>query len=108
MTCDALDAGANFNLFNSTFADIMKSIVPSKYKNHKSAPVPWRTDTTHTLRQVCSWAEHQWKNDLLQKSSYEILKKSYNLFQKLQRPQNANIFSQIMIKNVISDGGRKL
>ncbi len=76
-----LDADAHFNLFNSTCADIMNSIAPLKYKNHKPVPVPWHTETTRTLSRTCRQAERKWKKDRLQ-VSYEILRNSYNMFQK--------------------------
>ncbi|KAL0153637.1 hypothetical protein M9458_051059, partial [Cirrhinus mrigala] len=61
-----LDADAHLNLFNSTCADIMNTIAPLKYKNHKSVPEPWDTETTRALRRTCRQAERKWKKDRLQ------------------------------------------
>ncbi len=52
-----------------------------KCKKHKPVPVPWHTETTHTLRRICRQAERKWKKDRLQ-VSYEVLTNYHNMFQK--------------------------
>lgn len=97
-TLHNLDADAHLNLFNSTCADIMNSIAPLRYKNHKPVPVPWHTDTTRTLRRVCRQAERQWKKDHLQ-VSYEIMKNAYKVFQKAAKSAKCKHFSELISNN---------
>ncbi len=49
----------------------MNTIAPLMYKNHKPVPVPWHTESTHTLRRTSRQAERKWKKGRLQ-VSYEI------------------------------------
>ncbi len=93
-----LDADAHFNLFNSTCADIMNSIAPLKYKNHKPLPVPWHTETTRTLRRTCRQAERKWKKDRLQVSN-EVLRNSYNMFQKAAKAAKCKYLSELITNN---------
>ncbi len=74
----------------------MNTIAPLMYKNHK--PVPWHTESTHTLRQTSRQAERKWKKGRLQ-VSYDILINSYNMFQKAAKASKCKYFSELNTNN---------